>query len=227
MSKTKIVSLSQPEVKSVSLVDQITKNKNMILNAVVMFILFCLILSFFYFRSNKTKTQSSQYIQSSLDSWQQLGAEEDLEKLTKMASQYPFLQTQLDTRLAQECLNHKQIESVKTLENRIEKRLSPHIPFLFEFNKISILIAQESYQEALQRSYALLSKLDPIRLKTLYAFELLRIASLEEKIGNDVGFKNAKDQFTAFVSQVDEPLEFKLGKLSLVDFISHIDRQKD
>ncbi len=227
MSKSKIVPLSQPEVKPDSFMDQITRNKSVILNTFAMFILFCLILSFFYFRSSKTKNQSTHYIQSSLDSWQQLEAEGNLEKLTKMASQYPFLQTQLDARLAQECLNHKQIEAVKTLESRIEKRLSPHIPFLFEFNKISILIAQGSYQEALQKSYVLLTKLDQQRLRTLYAFELLRIAALEEKIGNEVGFKNARDQFTSFVSQVSESLEFKLGKLSLVDFISHVECQKD
>lgn len=116
------------------------------------------------------------------------GAEKRVEALTKLQSitnSYPELQSRYDGIISQLLLAQGEVEEAvpyaqRTL-NRTSKDQAPHYE---EFSKITLLISEAKYNEALSHSLKYKQKLtNLIATDLLYTYNLLRIAMLYKEMG--------------------------------------------
>lgn len=145
----------------------------------------------------------------SLDESSGLQSHANLKEVSKIAGRYKFMQSHLDAPLAQAFLNRKEVAESKKLVRRIESRLAPNLDALFAFNKITLEIAEQNYDQALKMSYELNEQLSKKNMPTLYEYQTLRTALLEKKLHQ----KNIEKEASVLNSTLT------LGKLSLRDFI--------
>ncbi len=172
-------------------------------------------------------------------------SQEAFDKLTQVLKRQPDLQSKYDGLIAQILIDRGNIAEAKPFaQNALSLLARDHLPFYIEFSATSILIAENKEAEALQDSLLLkknmlesLSKSEseePTFGATLFAYNLLRIAMLEQKVGSptsELAAWNEWQNYTSGVnafpsSSLDNKAFFSLangineGKVSLQDYIN-------
>jgi len=123
--------------------------------------------------------------------------------------QYPFLQKDqeeekvstiglLEGLLATNgALNGKQNKFFYSVVERLSDEISLHKEYAIN----SLLIESGDLQEALKNAQSLQGKIDSIEFPYLYLFNLLRLISLEGKIGSMDKSKDLKEEFIYFIQK--------------------------
>lgn len=124
---------------------------------------------------------------------------EKLIKLQKILKQHPELHAQYDGRIAQKLLISSQQGLAASFLKAAQKRIGGLPPYYTQFSNCSLLIGEKKFEAALSESKALKLALeqDEAFWETkselirhggiLYGYNLLRIAFLEQLLGNKSG----------------------------------------
>lgn len=123
-------------------------------------------------------------------------ADEALKSLNSIMSSRTELHAAYDGAIAQILLNRAQVTEAKPYAQATLKRTQPNdLPLYGDFAATTLLISEKKYPEALETAQALKHKmLDEIKASPaqndrtfgdmLFAFNLLRIAMLQQQVGN-------------------------------------------
>jgi hypothetical protein len=173
---------------------------------------------------------------------------ENLVKLQKILKQHPELHAKYDGRIAQKLLLSSQEGLAASFSRATQNRIGEFSPHYRQFSNCSILIGEKKFDEALSQSIQLKQSLDQDDLfwKTnseivkhgavLYGYNLLRIAFLEQMVGNISGELSAWKNFKREAGWIEsEPptrgldtesfklitQNFQKNDVSLKDFIQY------
>lgn len=173
---------------------------------------------------------------------------EALNKLSSILSSRSELHAAYDGAIAQILLNRDQVSEAKPFALATLKRTKPNnLPLYSDFATSTLLISEKKYQEALDQAQALNTKmLDEIAKipsendrsfgDMLFAFNLLRIATLQQQVGNNNAELQAWQEWKRYagldkVSKEPKkisPQAFRLiiqqlaiGSISLPDYIAY------
>ncbi len=170
-----------------------------------------------------------------------------LKNLEKPLSRHPELQAKFGTQIAQRLLSVGDASKAKLYASAALKRSHELTsPYYSQFSCNSLMISQGKYEEALTEAQRLKSAMegdDPFwegrdkMIKSgsvLYAYNLLRIASLQQQLGSKEGELKAWEELVANAGWKDKPSNLKTydpeayallaqnftqGDVSLLDFI--------
>ena len=132
---------------------------------------------------------------------------EKLIKLQKILKQHPELHAKYDGRIAQKLLLSSQQGLAASFSKATQQRIGELSPYYTQFSNCSLLIGDKKFDEALSQSKILKQSLDQDETfwKTkseivkhgaiLYGYNLLRIAFLEQMVGNVGGELAAWKEF--------------------------------
>lgn len=124
---------------------------------------------------------------------------QQLVKLQKILKQHPELHAKYDGRIAQKLLISSEQGLAASFSKASLKRVGGFSPYYTQFSNCSLLIGEKKFQEALQESKRLKKALDQDEQfwetkstlvthgNVLYGYNLLRIAFLEQALGNTQG----------------------------------------
>lgn len=160
--------------------------------------------------------------------------EEALTQLQAIMARHQELHAKYDGDLAQSLLNHDKSCVAKGYAYSIMTRVGQEHPYANRFTEATFLIAEGSYQKALELARALKSELEERELtekfETLYAYNLLRIAMLTQEIGSaqeeilawdelyrKLPQSGAEDGERSAYRQLMQ--NFHRGSISLIDYI--------
>ncbi|MBA3239061.1 MAG: hypothetical protein H0T62_12035 [Parachlamydiaceae bacterium] len=154
------------------------------------------------FKSAHEEFQAFQKLSASGDS---LNESETLAKLTQILKQQPSLQAKYDGLIAQTLIERNEVAKALPFADSTFRRIGKdNLPFYIDYSEITLLIGQNRYNDAIKRSIALkenmlkiLSSEKPAENQVvnqstkessfgefLYAFNLLRIAFLQQYAGS-------------------------------------------
>lgn len=149
------------------------------------------------------------------------------DKVKQLLKQYPELNTKYDAPLAQAFLAvNNASDATPFADQSLKRTQANNLPTYQEFAKTSLIIGQEKYQEALDKALKIKQELPSE--SPLFAYNLLRIATLYQALGNKNEELNAWKEWndqknsTAFL-QVSNQLEN--GKIRLSDYITQRERE--
>jgi hypothetical protein len=157
------------------------------------------------------------------------------ETLTNIIARHPELHQKYDGLIAQILVAKGQPQIADSFANptfnRIEK---DHLPLYLDYAKASLLSSKGLYEEALKSSLTLKEQLSKVKEdshdETLKAYNLLRIAFLNQQLGHEQDEKLAWKEFDSWVKSASQDLQgkkiwaslqsnFQQGGISLVDYI--------
>lgn len=231
---------TQPSISSWELSDEspfaawISEHGNSILYGIAIAI--ACIAAFFWFNAGKSAKAEGDYMQATAAMTRILAypqTEQDvlLQKnavveLQQILENRPNLQSKYDGQLVQYFLLHGNLADAHKYADRTLARTSQdNLPDYTNFSKNTLAIAHEDYQSALTNSEQLnttMTKGDTSFGDALYVFNLIRIAELQNKIGN----KEAELKAWDGVIQLTQNEKAKMIKPQVVErVLSHMDVQ--
>lgn len=124
--------------------------------------------------------------------------DEALKNLESSLKQHPHLGAAYDGSIAQTLINRNQIETALPFANAsLERTKSADLPDYADYAQTTLLIEQKNYKEALEKAFALQkSMMNTLKDHPdqphafgdeLFAFNLLRIAMLQQQLGDTAG----------------------------------------
>ena len=168
-----------------------------------------LILVYFWQSGSSSKIEGDyqsasrefQIFQQAAKSGDTQAVQDSFQKLTLIMNQLPDLHAKYDAVIAQTYIDLNDIKQAKPLALSTLQRVGKdNLPFYNEYAQITLLISEGELATAIQRSEALKHQMiqnleqvetgvvaqmnEPTFGSNLYAFNLLRIAFLEQQIGN-------------------------------------------
>ncbi len=170
------------------------------------------------------------------------------QRLLTIMARHPELHAAYDGALAQTLLNRGQLAEAKPLAiATLERTKSDDLPMYSQYASASLLISEERYQEALDKSQALQQQMietigrQPVAQERsfgdeLFAFNLLRIAMLEQQLGDtqaELKTWHIWKQYAALEAAKDLPAkvdaqafrtviqQLAIGTLALPDYIAY------
>jgi hypothetical protein len=169
-------------------------------------VLFLLLLFLFRWSSGRSISSESDYLKAARDLQTLIRAPREgegaelgkkaLGQLRTILAARPALAPRYDAKIAQVLIAQGNPAEANEFAQRTLARVSDEVlAFYDEFSRITLLIGQEQYKEAIERSLALKTKLLETSSQleqqkekkpfndTLFAYNLLRIASLQQAIG--------------------------------------------
>lgn len=160
--------------------------------------------------SNSTAKAEADYFEAAKQFalFQKGDDKEAFAKLQATLAHRPELHPKYDGQIAQTLLNRGDAQAAEEYASLVFARVrNDQVPYYEEFASITLLISQGDYPNALKRSQELKQKL----LKdatasgqarafgdTLFAYNLLRVALLEQKAGTPQGEKAAWDEWNTY-----------------------------
>lgn|GEM_PF-3441268 len=226
MKNSKIEPITPTYSKSQLVLLSILQNKKKMFNILVSFLLLSFIAGLSYYMWHKTKTKNYSTTTQALSNNSLDSSKSHLKKFKKIAASYPTLQPQLDGPLAQEYLNLGQVHTAKSFLTRVQKRQGSLLGFVSSFNEMTFLMEEHNYKEALKKGYEIKDQLKvSSHLKTLYTAHLLRLISLEQKLGHSEQKAVLMSEFLTLSTSQDQELNdaFQLGNLSVADYLINRD----
>ena len=212
-----------------------------------------LVLSFCLFQltGKLSSGKKSDYlqVQKAFHAWvSKEGADSQLlSNLEKPLKSHPELEAKFGTHIAQRLLGLGDVRKADSYANAALKRAEELTsPYYARFSRNTLVISQGKYTEALEEAKRLKSELEQddafwerrdkfIRSGTiLYAYNLVRIASLEGQLGSKEGELKAWEELVRNAGWKDRPINLKTydpeayallaqnftqGDISLLDFI--------
>lgn len=166
------------------------------------------------------------------------GSAEALTELEGILVKHPELESRYDGPIGQELLAQDNVKQAETYIQRTLSRIKePSLSLHQEYTQTTLQIAKGDHKDALASAMGLKEKLMKMegltrQYQTLYAFNLLRIAFLQQELGNKDQEKLAWSELKAAIggstSQkvllLELPSEFakhlQAGKFSLSDYIA-------
>lgn len=179
-----------------------------------------LFILYFWLASGSTKaekdyiTASEQFyiFENPQSNFSQKEKDEALANLTQLMKSHPDLQAKFDAPIAQILINDKN-QQAKIFANSAFQRVSKdNIPFYLDFAKITLLISQNQFNEAINESVALNGKMIEALNQSeneaslgefgpfLFAYNLLRTAFLYQYSENPDEEMKIWDQWKSFTS---------------------------
>lgn len=159
-----------------------------------------------------------------------------LAQLSTILKQHPELHGKYDGLMAQVLLVHGEIEPASAYANAALLRTrSEDAPYYTDFAETTLIIAKQQYDEALQRSLALQQRMRDRATQaanqrsfgdTFYAFNLMRIAMLQQALGLKEDERSTWKEWRYFVTTsrdlfLKEALEtFEEGQVSLLSYVT-------
>ena len=143
----------------------------------------------------------------------------------------PALEKKYEATIAQTLLNMDKIDEAAAMAGRSLDRLKDEAPFHAIYAKTSLLIEQGSFQQALESAVALKEQMGPSYFSenkggaALYAYNLLRIACLQQELKNCPGEKAAWEELETLL-QTKTPtasallVNFSEKQLDLIQYIA-------
>lgn len=191
MSKSSPAKLKQipsiDEWMDTPFVEKVIENKGPIL-AGIGAVIALLVLSY-VFISQKTAGNEQDYFLAERDFNQFVqkdGTQEELDRLQAMMRLHPELQARYDGAIAQTLLIRNEAAQAQPFATSLFKRTaSDHMEAYRAFGEATLLIASGNNAEAYTRTKQLQQKLEASPGKeTLYLFNLIRLATLQQLLGN-------------------------------------------
>lgn len=146
-----------------------------------------LLLFIIYLWSHKSSAKTDvDYMQSYqiFDSFQRDPSTEHLQALEELLKRNPDLHSKYDGIIAQILINNNLTTNAKPFaENTLQRVKKDNLPSYNEFAAISLLSAEGNDADALKRSTDLQPSLEAADLELLAAYNLLRQAMLQQKVG--------------------------------------------
>ncbi len=201
-------------------------------------LLVCFIIG--YFLSSRNKSFSSDLVVAKMDMKKVLEGKdlenESMSRIKAIVKRNKSLHSHYDVILAQHLLGEKNITEASPYIDQVWSRTNlKQFPFYHRFAKTSILIVDHKYQKALAEARHLGKDIEAVDGfdkaldygKTLYAYNLLRIALLEQALGEDLSEQKAWEDLVKYVAAKNKNTasetnifdDFKLGNLTLFDYI--------
>lgn len=160
--------------------------------------------------------------------------EEILAQLQAIMARHEELHARYDGELAQSLLSHNKSHVAEGYSYSIAERLGTRYDFAALFTKATFLISDGLYLDALRESIALKLALENEQredLQTLYAYNLLRIAMLQQEAGTEEAELEAWQELRHNLpEQIDGDgkrdgyyhlvQNFRKGNVSLIDYIN-------
>lgn len=159
---------------------------------------FLLVAGWILYQSNTGSPGDYLTAEKTFNEWSG-GRNEKLVKLQKLLKQHPELHAKYDGRIAQKLLLNSQQGLASSFSKATQKRIGEFSPYYSQFSNCSLLIGEKKFDEALAQSQSLKQALDQDEAfwKTnseivkhgavLYGYNLLRIAFLQQTVGNVSG----------------------------------------
>lgn len=155
---------------------------------------------------------------------------EALEKLQLLMKRHPDLHTKYDGALAQILLNRGEMESAQEYANlAIARTTAANQPFYTKYAQTSLLIANQQYNRALEEALLLQEQMKTQESlgysDILFAFNLLRIAFLQQQLDLKTDEVATWQQWKEFASKSEDPALaqaltlFNEGTISLNNYI--------
>lgn len=170
-------------------------------------ILVLALFTIYRFSSSQTTKAENDYVRAAYnaDLLQQPNIEkyqEALADLTFLTENRPELQQAYDGLIAEGYLVENKSDQALPFADRNLSRISPS--YYTDFAKTTLLISQEKYDEALNQSLVL-NVHGPLALgEPLYAFNLIRIAFLQQQLGSREGEMTAWNSLVARAKESPE-----------------------
>jgi hypothetical protein len=204
--------------------------KKTILNSLCLSIVLLFFLFQWMGRTKKTHFMNHLEAERIYTQWEGASYEDQgelLSSLQKMMTSYPELQQKFDIRIAQRLLEQRRESEALPYVDRVIARVSP--PLLHtEFSRISLDIAHGDFKRALEESKRLRVMIDETEEMMIFqAYNLLRIALLEEEVGTTQGesealqeilHRNSSPMFREALQSLQNSLDE--GGASLFDYIA-------
>jgi hypothetical protein len=212
-----------------------------------------IVLSFFLFQltgklSNGKKSDYLQ-VQKAFHNWLSKETQDPqlLSNLEKPLRSHPELEAKFGTHIAQRLLGHDEVRKADVYASAALKRTQELTsPYYSRFSRNTLVISQGKYAEALEEAKRLKKELETddafwdgrdkfIRSGSiLYAYNLVRIASLQRQLGSKEGELEAWEELVRNAGWKDRPVNLKTydpeayallaqnfsqGDITLLDFI--------
>lgn len=173
------------------------------------------------------------FVQNPKENSDPLASKEALNDLQNIMQRHPELHAKYDGLIAQILVNRNSTDSaIEYAAMALARTSSESLPFYGEYSKNTLLIGERNYQEALKRSRTLEQQMnEQIQTKnhsfgdTLFAFNLLRIALLQQQLHKTEEELNSWIQWEKFVSNsrdlnlAQAVQTFTIGDIALKDYI--------
>lgn len=129
-------------------------------------------------------------------------ADKQQQALTTLASilkSAPTLQSKYDGMVAQVLLNRGKVsEAQPYIERTLARTSNDDTPYFADYSNTTLTIGNEAYAEALTQAQALDNQLTEENAPILKAYNLLRIAMLQQQLGNKPGELQAWEKFRPY-----------------------------
>lgn len=151
--------------------------------------------------------------------------------MQKALQSVPELRKKHEGAIAQKLLDTNRVGEAIAIAKLPLNRIKNEVPFHSVYAETSLLIEEGSFQKALENAVALKEKMGASFLREtkggalLYAYNLLRIACLQQELNNRPGEKAAWDELEAFLKTESPSAKTLLNNFSekqvqLTDYIS-------
>jgi hypothetical protein len=199
------------QLNEAELLSWLSRNSKNLLYALGALIAFLFI--FYQFSSRSNSRAEADYIRAAnAYALFAKGKEEtdSLNELIALMKKYPELQAAYDGPVAQALLNQNQWAEAKPLALAALKRTaSDSLGLYAQFAKISLVVADQKYEEALVQAQAFQEQLasalngqveasETVGLTELFALNLIRIGMLQQQLGNKEGELHAWQQWKIY-----------------------------
>jgi len=184
-----------------------------------------------YFQSGPNALSYAK-AETAFAAWEASPLDEALYQSMKEAMKgVPALEKKYEATIAQTLLNTDKIDEAVAMAGRPLDRLQGEAPFHTAYAKTSLLIEQGSFQQALEDAVALKEQMGPSYFSenkggaVLYAYNLLRIACLQQELKNRPGEKAAWEELESLL-QTKTPMasallvNFSEKQLDLTQYIA-------
>lgn len=161
--------------------------------------------------------------------------EESLNELIALMKRYPELHAAYDAPVAQALLNQNQWAEAKPLALATLKRTASDVLAGYrEFSKISLMVAEQKYQEALTQAQAFQKQLasqlnetadssQTLGLTELFALNLLRIGMLQQQLGNREGELQTWQEWKAYAGlDSSSPENVKINNTAFRELVQQL-----
>ena len=149
------------------------------------------------------------------------------DELTKIIKKHPELHAKYDHQILKNLLITHMPREAKTFQERGAKRVGSSN--YQEYARTSLLIAEENFKGALDKARSLKMQMAAeSEGNTLFAFNLFRIATLCQKVGDTAGEKAAWDELKGYEGREGfEALltHFSVQETTLLDYIASREEQ--
>lgn len=171
-----------------------------------------------------------------LSNWEKNGENDSFLRFMEMRKKHPELSLRYDTRVIQNLIAQSDFARASSMASKALERSAKRVPSYSDFGQTTRLIENESYGEALKEAERLkIEMMEEERGSSsmLYALNLMRIACLNQKLGNFSDELFAWQQLKRLGSSDETPSplrkeafdklvsHFTCQKVTLLDYIQH------